>query len=214
MNKTIRLFTFLLTIGLASCNSTTNKQGKIETKILQTDSISKTVSQEVDNFQPKETESECIRGEANPIIKKEIYPHSTFVMQPDNLTAYETLTFDNKDKLIIHNYGCEYYILTFRFETTRFQEEITNLPFWFSKSATLMSEIQIGIDTAFDIKKGLENLEIYIENNSKNDNMNLKLGEQIDFGDEDIRSFVTVDKIEKVTDKKYAVEISFALGPL
>ena len=43
---------------------------------------------------------------------------------------------------------------------------------------------------------------------------NLKLEEQIDFDGEEISSSVSVDRIEKLTDKKYAVEITFAIGPL
>ena len=212
MKLLTRLSIFLI-IGLVSCNPTTIRQVKIEKKVSKAENT-KQDGLIADNSQSNETESECIRGEAHPIIKKEIYPHSTFAMQPDSLTAFEYLTFENKDKLIIHNYGCEYYILTFRFETSRFLEDIKNIPFWFRKSATLMSEINDGIDTPFDIKKGLVKLNQYIDKDSSNDYKNLKFGEQIDFGDEDIRSFVTVDKIEKLTDKKYAVEISFALGPL
>jgi len=211
--KQLTRLAFFLIIGLVSCNPTTSRQEKTEKKVSKAENTKQDVLN-ADNYQSNETESECIRGEAHPIIKKEIYLHSTFVMQPDSLTAFESLTFENKDKLIIHNYGCEYYILTFRFETARFQEDITNLPFWFRKSATLMSEINDGIDTPFDIKKGLKKLNQYIDNDSSSDYKNLKFGEQIDFGDDDIRSFVTVDKIEKLTDKKYAVEISFALGPL
>jgi hypothetical protein len=212
MKLLTRLSIFLI-IGLVSCKPTTIRQEKIEKKVSKEENT-KQDGLNTDNSHSNETESECIRGEAHPIIKKNIYPHSTFVMQPDSLTAFEYLSFENKDKLIIHNYGCEYYILTFRFETARFLEDIKNLPFWFRKSASLMSEINDGIDTPFDIKKGLEKLNQYIDNDSSNDYKNLKFGEQIDFGDEDIRSFITVDKIEKLTAKKYAVEISFALGPL
>ena len=44
--------------------------------------------------------------------------------------------------------------------------------------------------------------------------MNLKLKDEIDFGGEDIREYVTLDRIQKIDDKKYAIEISYITGPL
>jgi hypothetical protein len=57
-------------------------------------------------------------------------------------------------------------------------------------------------------------LDSYILRDEKNGYKNLQLGEEIDFGGNDIRSFATVDRIEKIDDKKFGVTISFATGPL
>lgn len=161
-----------------------------------------------------QSNSNCIRGKAAPIIKKSVSMKTTFQLQPDSLTAIETVYFINGDKLIIRNWGCEYYILTFRFETARFQSNPKDLQFWFKRAVLLVSELDKSLDAPIDVMMGINKLKKYIDGDQPNNYQNLKLGRQIDFGGNEIRNFVTIDKIEKLTDKKFAVEISLATGPL
>ena len=77
-----------------------------------------------------------------------------------------------------------------------------------------MTEILDGVDAPIDIKKGITQLTNRIDSDQSTNFKNLKLRDEIDFGGNEIRDFVLVDRIEKLTDKKYAVEISFATGPL
>jgi len=202
--KLLRLISILLTIGVFSCNSVSGKtENSAETTKVE-DTVTKT-----ENPQPaKQTEENqyvgnCVRGQAEPIVKRNVYPNTTFALQSDKLTSYETVTFGNKDKLIIYNWGCEYYMLTFRFETSRFQEDVNNLAFWYLKAHILMTEIRKGLDTPFVTIKELTTLKKITE-------------KKIDCSEDDseIRNFITVDKIEKLTEKKYAIEISFSTGPL
>lgn len=154
-------------------------------------------------------QTDCARGIAEPIINRTVYPQTTFILLPDNLTGIETVAFDNGDNLKIKNWGCEYYVLTFRFETSRLQQDTSKLDFWFKSAGTFMKEILGGLEVPLDIQKGINVLMTHVDKNQ-----NLKLGERIDFGGDDINSYVSVDRVEKITDKKYAVEISFATGPL
>ena len=198
---------------LLSCQSIKQKQENNINDFVPIENIAvKTVHDTVLN--EENTNSGCVRGAAKPIIQKNDYPNTVFVLQSDSLTGIETVHFDNGDKLIINNCGCEYYVLKFRFETTRFQNDTTNLEYWFRIAGRLMTEMLGGLDAPIDIKKGINYLGIYIDTDRKNNYSNLKLGDEIVFDDEDIRSFVTVDRIEKLLDNKFAVEISFALGPL
>jgi hypothetical protein len=71
-----------------------------------------------------------------------------------------------------------------------------------------------GLDSPIDIKRGLVFLESYYLRDKRNNFKNLKLGDEIDFDGSDIRSYVTLDRIEKLSDKKFGVTISFATGPL
>lgn len=158
--------------------------------------------------------NDCVRGQAAPVIQKADYPNTIFLLQPDSITAIETVTFDNGDKLIIRNWGCEYYVLTFRFETSKYQHDTTDLAFWFRSADGLMTSMLGGLDAPIDIKRGLVLLDSYISRDEKNGYKNLQLGEEIDFGTNDIRSFLTVDRIEKINDKNFGVTISFTTGPL
>lgn len=196
MNRLI----LVLSIGLFACNSTADRQKMISEKF---QAVNVPVAQK------RTILKDCVRGAAKPIIKRSVYPKTTFVLQPDSLSGVETVTFENGDQLTIKNWGCEYYILTFRFETSRLQQDTINLGFWFKSAASLTTEVLDGLEAPIDIRKGIGKLVAYVEKKPS-----LKLGEKIDFEAGDIHSFVSVDRVEKITDKKYAVEISFATGPL
>ena len=197
MNRLI----LVLTIGLFACNSATDRQKKTSEKLL-ADSVAMTEKQII--------LTDCTRGAAEPIIKKTVYPQTTFVLQPDSLTGIETVSFENGDNLTIKNWGCEYYVLTFRFESSRLKADTTSLKYWYVSAYKIMTEMKQGIDAPIDIEKGLQALNNYISKNV----FDLKLQTEIDFGGDEIRSYVSVDRVEKITDKKYAVEISFVTGPL
>jgi hypothetical protein len=214
MKMSVHIFLFALIIGLFACKTSTDKKASNKPISATVDTLSqpdKTLSKN------DQSNTDCVRGAAEPIIDKKVYPKTKFVLQPDSLTGIETVSFDNGDKLIIKNWGCEYYVLTFRFETSRFKQDTTNLEYWFRCAKRLVTEMFGGInamDNPIDIKMGVNYLSSYIDRDKKNNYKNLKIGEEIDFGDSEIRNFVTVDRIEKLTDKKYAIEISFTTGPL
>ncbi len=214
MRQAISIFIFVLTVGLFGCNPSTDSNHKRIEKTLSIDDKSSTKTQDEENKNKVDGLMDCARGQAKPLIKKSDYPNTTFVLQPDSISAIETVYFENSDKLIIRNWGCEYYVLTFRFETSRLHRDTADLAFWFRAANNLMTNILGGLDAPIDIKKGLVRFDSYILRDSKNAYKNLRIGEEIEFGSEDIRSFVTLDRIENIEDKKVAVTISFATGPL
>ncbi len=209
MTKQILIILMIL-ITFSSCNQTKNLSNS-GSSIAQVDT-----SKMIENQNDSKSASyiDCVRGAAEPIIKKSVFPNSDFKLQADKISGIETVLFDNNDKLIIRNWGCESYCLTFRFETTRFQEDTTNLQFWYKKVALLMSEIEKGLDSPINIDKGTTELINFINKDQPNNYANLKLQTEIDFGGEDIRNYVSIERIQKIDDKKYAIEISYVTGPL
>ncbi len=201
---------FGLTVGLFGCNSSADGQVMSNNKIESYDSITLTKTQVTENEIKQEQGNDCVRGQAEPVIQKTDYPNTTFVLQPDSITAIETVTFDNGDRLVIRNWGCEYYVLTFRFETSRFNADTTILKYWYVTAVKLLNEVKHGIDAPIDIDKGTQALNKYISKCV----FDLELQKEIDFGGGDIRRFVTIDRIEKIDKKKFSVTISFATGPL
>ncbi len=201
-----------MALGLLACNSNAYRQERSSENSTISDSTSLT------SIQPTEIETEttfeCVRGQAEPIIKKEYFPNTTFTLQPDSLTAIETVQLDNGDRLTIKNWGCEYYILTFSFETTKFQQDTADLKFWYQATIQLMTSMLAGLDAPIDIKQGLVSLDRYYLNDEKNNFKNLKFEDEIDFGGEEIRSFVTLERIEQINDKTFGITVSFAIGPL
>ena len=156
----------------------------------------------------------CVRDVPQPIIKKGEFSKTSFDLQKDKQIGIETTDFENGDKLIIKNWGCDYYVLTFRFETSRFQSELTNIPFWYKRAVTLLNEVNKKMDAPIDIIKGTERLMNQIEEEVPNGYQNLLFDKELDFEEGAIRSFVSLDKVEQLTDNKFAISITFAKGPL
>jgi len=212
MKQPQKLFLFL--IVLSACNFPyKEKSDKSVLKVTKGFATSKS-TQAQKEIVVEESNLSCVRGKAEPVIKKERYPNTTFIIQQDSLTAFEKVTFDNGDELIIHNWGCEYYVLTFQFLTTKYQKDTAELAYWYQAANILMTEILAAINAPIDIKRGVVFLESYYLKDQKNDYKNLQLGEEIVFDGSEIRSFVTLEKIEQISKKQFAVIISFAIGPL
>ncbi len=88
---------------------------------------------------------ECVRSEPEPIIKKEILPKTAFHIEknkefPFQHLGYETVEFQNGDKLLIENIGCENYTLVFNFETGRFNKDENDVRFWYETVVKLIEE--------------------------------------------------------------------------
>ena len=162
----------------------------------------------------KDVPSTCVRSIPGPILSKVEFPNAKFRLQADSLVGFETTALDNGDVLTIKNWGCEYYTLTFQFETTRFQADTNDLAYWFEKAEVLLTGMLGGLDSPLDMKKGLMHLEYYLHHRGKQGSKGFDLGEQIDFGGTEIREFISIDRIAQLSEGKYLVEISVSTGPL
>lgn len=150
-----------------------------------------------------------VRSQAESIVRREIFPNALFKLNDDNHTGIEKIDLKDGEQLLIRNWGCEYYVLTFRFETTRFRADTTDIRYWMDKAIILMNEIEKGLDAPLNISGGTRATRSFLESNKE-----YKLGEEIVFNQSEIRDFVTIDRIQKMNDKKFAIEISYAMGPL
>ncbi len=215
MKQHIYILILSFTIELIACNSSTDQQTKKEIKSVAVDNIKKTETKSM-AIPTKDISDDCVRGQAKPIIKKTVFSNTKFILQPDSLSAIETVLFDNGDKLTIRNWGCEYYVLTFSFETSNYKNDTTNFAYWYQTADQLMTSILAGIDpqTPIDIKRALVFFESYYLRERKNNYKNLKLAEEIEFDGSEIRSFVTLDRIEQINNQKFLISLSFVTGPL
>ena len=152
---------------------------------------------------------DCVRGRPEPVVKNNIFPKTTFTFLSDSSIAFEIIEFDNGDNLVITHSGCEYYVLTFRFVTARFQNDTTNSKYWFEKALQLINESAKGIDAPIRLDSAITALTAY---SNKTDTP--KFREEIDYGETEIRNFVSVDRVQKINDKRFSIELTFAIGPL
>jgi len=157
---------------------------------------------------------ECVRATPEPIIKREVYPQTTFARRknkslPFNDIASETVKFKNGEKLSIEHTGCENYTLIFRFETNRFKRKTADARFWYKTALELMRQAKKGFGSNDLLDNGVKALNSYIKNNKT-----LKYAEEISFGGEEIRDVVFLSQVKKLRGNKYQVELSFGTGPL
>lgn len=204
MTDKILMCATLTILLLLSCQTKRNET--VSTDTIKTDNKIK----DVDSLKKEEKfdVSSCVRGKAEPILKKDRFPNSRFKINKNGLTGTESTDLKEGDKLIITNGGCEYYVLGFRFETSRFQHDTTDINFWSAKIVDLMNEITDGIDAPIDLKKGTNELRKYIANNE------IKILEELIFEPGEIRTYLTIDRVQKMDNKKYGLEISYIVGPL
>lgn len=153
---------------------------------------------------------DCVRSLPEPILLKEYLPDAQFEFLKKERKGIETASFGNGDRLTIENSGCEFFVLSFHFETNRFQADLNNTDYWYDAALQLMNEILPGVDSPLDIESGNKKLVRYIAKNKSK----LKFNTEIDYGEDDIRSFIYLDPVEKLDDGKFSINISYAFGPL
>lgn len=177
---------------------------------LNTDNLDSSKTETIkDTIIPK---TDCVRGQATSLVKKDIYPDAIFKLNADSLTSNESFQLKNGDKVNIHNYGCEYYVLTFTIETTRFPNENYKNEFWYKAIADLMEEISVSVDAPVRLVEGILALRQYAE--SKTEGNQMELATPIYYGESDISFSVTIDKIDQLNKNIKSIEVTFAVGPL
>ena len=203
------LTAFLLLVQITSC-SQTDKQ--VDSSILNTKNTKAQATPESrqtsDPVQPQISDFNCVRAVPEASLDLAVYPDRSFTLI-DSTSATEAVGLNNGDRLIINHGGCEYFVQTYRFETTRWHSDSTDVLFWYKKALKLLGEIEKADQSPIDMKAGITAMGEYIEQHKE-----IKLEHEIDFADSEIRHFVTLDRIEQLDQGKFAVEVTFAIGPL
>ncbi|WDF57382.1 FEKKY domain-containing protein [Mucilaginibacter sp. KACC 22063] len=169
---------------------------------------------ELDSALHKQSTDDCPRGAAVPVIKKAVFPNVHFALQSDHNTGIETLTLANGDKLTLKQFGCEYYNLSFFFETAQFAADTTDIAYWGNASLSLLRQVRKGLDTPLDIDTALNRLAAHIEKDKLKSGKGLEMGEEIDFGGPDPRQYLTIDQVSQLANKRYMIKITFSYGPI
>jgi len=157
---------------------------------------------------------ECPRGIAEPVVNKSVFPDAQFALQPDHRTGIETLTLKDGDKLILKQSGCEYYTLSLTFETSRFAADTADVAYWGDKALLLMRQVAKGIDVPLQVDTALNKLALRLEKDKLGNGIKLAVGEEIDFGGPDPRQYLIIDRVTRLANQRYAIEVSLSYGPI
>jgi hypothetical protein len=159
---------------------------------------------------------ECARPIPRSIVKKVVFPKNRFVLQKVDksgqtiFTGIETVQFNNGDRLTIKNDGCEFITLRFRFETSRMDaRRISDSTYLYRRSAWLMRQTLRGLNSPFNLAKGIAALEKYAAQKSV-----LELDRNIKYGGAEFQSVVNLVKAEKLPNGKTSMEMLFYYGPI
>ncbi|RZM30440.1 MAG: hypothetical protein EOO88_00780 [Pedobacter sp.] len=156
----------------------------------------------------------CPLGEPEPIIDKKVFPGATFKLAGDRKLGIQHVDLGKGDRVEIRISGCEYYVLTCTFETSRFSADTTNLPYWFDKTNLLMHQLNKGLKAPIEIDTALNRLSDRLSKYNRGMGIPLQLGEEVDFGGQDPRQYFSIDRISQVSKKRYQIQIVFAYGPI
>lgn len=154
--------------------------------------------------------SDCIRGQAIPIISRTLFPAATFRLDADSITGYEVVPLESSDTLYITNSGCEYIVLDFDFHTSRFKDDTSDKKAWAANSVSLLKKIGPALKDYIGIKNGIRVLDSMVAN-MYSDGI---YEHEIDYVPGEIRSFFELDKVEQTEPGRFSIKISFNYGPL
>jgi hypothetical protein len=101
MKRQVEILIIGLTLGLFACNLSMDKQGKNIVKHETVDSVALTNIKMTKTATEQDQTNDCVRRQVEPIIQKEYYPNTIFVLQPHSLMRIKTIIFDNEDKFAI-----------------------------------------------------------------------------------------------------------------
>lgn len=157
----------------------------------------------------QQTVSDCTRAMPERVVKKRVFPRTTFALNKKKREAIEKVSFPNGDRLTITNSGCEYYYLEFRYETGRFRGSATNTKYWYRRAVELIDGTRRGIDAPIRMADASAALKKYVNTEARP-----IYGGEIDYGEGAIRNFIIFESVKKIGRGRVAVTLAFAIGPL
>lgn len=161
-----------------------------------------------------QAEDRCVRGGPEPLFSgqsPDVKGHE--FTRTSSHEADESVLFASGDRLVIRNWGCEYFVNTFRFESKSIEGHKSSPPYWHKVAAHALRTLAASEpDIVFDLKLAARTLEIKVSNS-----IELKLddpypveGDGTDF----LQSHVAV-KASGKTDKGVGfVVVELSKGPL
>ena len=108
--------------------------------------------------------SDCLMSVPQRVINTQVLP-GVLYNQVD-LMGYEKLDLPTGDRLLIINWGCESYHLTFRFETSRFGIDTSRVKQWYSILTQLLYVIEPAIESPVKIRQGIDEIQRYLKQDS------------------------------------------------
>ena len=158
-------------------------------------------------------EDECMRGKPYPVFSKNLPELRSRQFSLKSVhEANERIQLKSGESIRIHHWGCEYYVITFRFESADILKAGMSKSAAFKEAVPLLRKLQqLKADSVFDLGLAASTLEKAIL--QPND---LAFGEQFPVegdGTDFLQTQVKIDSAGR-NDKVGFIEVSLLKGPL
>ncbi len=158
-------------------------------------------------------EGECMRGKPYPVFSKNLSElHSRQFSMKSEHEANERIQLKSGESIQIHHWGCEYYVITFRFESASILKNGMSKLAAFKEAVPLLRKLkQLKADSVFDFGLAASTLEkaILQSNGLTFDEQFPVEGDGTDF----LQTQVKIDSAGR-NGKAGFIEISLLKGPL
>jgi hypothetical protein len=165
--------------------------------------------------QPAETEETgpvkskgCLKGIPQRVIDASVLPGAEF--KQVDLMGYEKIELPTGDHLLIINWGCQSYNLTFRFETSRFGTDTSKIRQWYSILTQLLYVIEPAIDSPVKIQQGIDGIHQYL----KQDTVPVAYNVPLILNNDSIFSDMVFERVKILGDTMVRIDATFSVTAL
>ncbi len=163
---------------------------------IQTSSVEPSVSKDREN---------CIKGIPQRVIDTNVITDADY--KQIDFTGYEKIILPTGDRLLIINWGCSTYNLTFRFETSRFGTDTGKIKFWYSTLAQLLGLVEPVIKSPVNIRQGINKIHSFIKQDTIPVNFNIPLT----ISHDSVDSEIIFERAKVLADTAMRLDVTFSL---
>jgi hypothetical protein len=157
----------------------------------------------------RETEkTSCLANIPQRVIDASVLPCVEF--KQVDLMGYEKVELPTGDRLLIINWGCESYNLTFRFETSRFGTDTSKIKQWYSILTQLLYVIEPAIDSPVGILRGINEIHNYL----KQDTMPVAYNVPLTINRDSTFAEMVFERVKILGDSAVRLDVTFSISSL
>jgi hypothetical protein len=153
----------------------------------------------------KEREN-CIQGIPQRVIDTNVLSGAEY--NQIDFIGYEKIILPTGDKLLIINWGCTTYNLTFRFETSRFGTDTSKVKYWYNTLAQLLGLVEPVIKSPVNIRQGINEIHNFLKQDTLHPDYNIPLN----INNDSTYIEMVFEKAKVLSDTAVRLDITFSLG--
>ena len=152
--------------------------------------------------------TDCLKSIPQRVIDASVLPGAEF--KQVDLMGYEKIELPTGDRLLIINWGCESYNLTFRFETSRFGTDTSQVKEWYSILTQLLYVIEPAIDSPVKVQRGIDGIQEYL----KQDTLPVAYNVSLDLSNDSSYADMVFERVKILGDTAVRIDATFSVNAL